>query len=131
MSKIIIYTNETCPYCKQVKEELTKNNIEFENILTSNNKDDWNDIAALTGMPSVPTIFNGEEYLVPGRDFRSAEHLVEVVKSHKATSFSAEKRTIEMLKTLNYNIGVAFGRTNQLLSQIETKLNIKDDGETS
>ena len=24
MDKIEIYTNETCPYCKQIKEELTK-----------------------------------------------------------------------------------------------------------
>ena len=30
MNKIEIYTNETCGYCKQVKEELSKNNIEFE-----------------------------------------------------------------------------------------------------
>ena len=28
-SKLEIYTNETCPYCKQIKEELTKNNIDF------------------------------------------------------------------------------------------------------
>ena len=126
MNKVIIYTNETCPYCKQVKEELTKNNIEFENILTSDNKDKWNNIVSLTGIPSVPTIINVEEYLVPGRDFRSADHLVEVVKNHKTTSFSAEKRTIEMLKTLNYNIGVAFSRTNQILTKIETKLNTEE-----
>jgi glutaredoxin 3 len=131
MNKITIYTNETCPYCKLVKEELTKNSIEFENLLTNDNRSKWDDIVSLTGIPSVPTIIHGEEYLVPGRDFRSADHLVEVVKNHKTTSFSAEKRTIEMLKTLNYNIGVAFSRTNQILTQIETKLNVKDDGETS
>tara|TARA_B110000211_G_C13567184_1_gene330392 strand:+ start:58 stop:453 length:396 start_codon:yes stop_codon:yes gene_type:complete len=131
MNKIIIYTNETCPYCKQIKEELTKNNIEFENMLTDNNRDEWNDIVFLTGIPSVPTIFHSEEYLVPGRDFRSAEHLVEIINNRKVTSFSAEKRTIEMLKTLNYNIGAAFSRTNQILTQIETKLKVKDDGETS
>ena len=122
MNKVIIYTNETCPYCKQVKEELTKNNIEFENILTSDNKDKWNNIVSLTGIPSVPTIFYSEEYLVPGRDFRSAQHLVEVISNYKTTSFSVEKRTIEMLKTLNYNIGVAFSRTNQMLTKIEEKL---------
>tara|TARA_B110000495_G_C22773952_1_gene452869 strand:+ start:28 stop:399 length:372 start_codon:yes stop_codon:yes gene_type:complete len=122
MNKIIIYTNETCPYCKQIKEELTKNNIEFENMLTNDNRDKWNDIVSLTGIPSVPTIFYSEEYLVPGRDFRSAQHLVEVISNYKTTSFSVEKRTIEMLKTLNYNIGVAFSRTNQILTKIEEKL---------
>ena len=34
IEKIIIYTNEQCPYCKIVKEELTKNEIEFENRFT-------------------------------------------------------------------------------------------------
>jgi glutaredoxin len=131
MNKIKIYSSETCPYCKQVKEGFTKNNIDFENVLTNENQEEWGSIIGLTGMPNVPTIIHGEEYLVPGRDFRSADHLVEVVKNHKTTSFSAEKRTIEMLKTLNYNIGVAFSRTNQILTQIETKLNVKDDGETS
>ena len=127
MNKITIYTNETCPYCKLVKEELTKNNIEFKNVLTSDNTDEWKDIVSLTGIPSVPTVIHGEEYLVPGRDFRSADHLVEVVKNHKTTSFSAEKRTIETLKTLNYNISVAFSRTNQILTQIENKLKDKEN----
>ena len=36
--KIIIYTNEQCPYCKQVKEELEKNNIKFENRITEKYK---------------------------------------------------------------------------------------------
>ena len=127
MNKIKIYTNETCPYCKLVKEELTKNSIEFENLLTNDNRSKWEDIMSLTGIPSVPTVIHGEEYLVPGRDFRSAEHLVEVVKNHKTTSFSVEKRTIEMLKTLNYNIATAFNRTNQILTQIENKLKDKEN----
>ena len=29
-NKITIYTSETCPYCKQIKEELNKKNIEFK-----------------------------------------------------------------------------------------------------
>ena len=30
MEKIIIYTNETCPYCKQIKEKLTEKNIRVD-----------------------------------------------------------------------------------------------------
>ena len=122
MDKIKIYTNKTCPYCKQVKEELTQNNIEFKELLTKENVDQWNDVTFLTGMPTVPTLFFEEEYLLPGRDFRSAEHLIEILKNYKKTSFSNEKRTVEQLKTLTYNIQVAFGRTNQILTQIETKI---------
>jgi glutaredoxin len=68
MSKITIYTNETCPYCKQVKEELKKNNIEFNNKLTSVHQEEWAKINDLTGMPTVPTLKIEKTYLVPARD---------------------------------------------------------------
>ena len=127
MNKIIIYTNETCPYCKQIKEELTKNNIEFENVLTSDEKDNWQAIVNLTGMPTVPTLnFNGD-YLVPGRDFGNAANLVKLIQNYKESNFTTQEVALEKLKTLNYNMSMAFNRTNQILSQIETKLNIKED----
>ena len=127
MDKIIIYSNETCPYCKQVKEELTKNDIVFENRLTNENESEWYDVTFLTGMPTVPTILYEGEYLTPGRDFRSSQHLVDVIKKYKKSSFSTEKRTLEQLKTLTYNIQSAFGRTNQILMQIENKLKTEDN----
>jgi hypothetical protein len=34
-----------------------------------------------------------------------------------------EKITLEKIKTMNYNMGQAFGRLDQLLRQIETKIN--------
>jgi hypothetical protein len=34
--------------------------------------------------------------------------------------------TLEKIKTMNYNMGQAFGRLDQLLRQIETKIN-KDE----
>ena len=122
MNKIIIYTNETCPYCKQIKEELTKNNIEFKNVLTSDEKDNWQAIVNLTGMPTVPTLnFNGD-YLVPGRDFGNAANLVKLIQNYKESNFTIQEITLEKLKTLHYNISTAFNRTNQILTQIETKI---------
>ena len=131
MNKIIIYTNETCPYCKQIKEELTKNNIEFEDVITSDQKDNWQAIVNLTGMPTVPTLnFNGD-YLVPGRDFGNTANLINLIQNYKESNFTIQEITLEKLKTLHYNISTAFNRTNQILTQIETKLKVKDDGETS
>ena len=123
MSKIRIYTNETCPYCKQIKEELTKNNIEFENVLTSDEKDNWQAIVNLTGMPTVPTLnFNGN-YLVPGRDFGNTDSLIKLIQNYKESNFTIQEITLEKLKPLHYNISTAFNRTNQILTQIETKIN--------
>ena len=122
MNKIIIYTNETCPYCKQIKEELTKNNIEFENVLTSDEKDNWQAIVNLTGMPTIPTLnFNGD-YLVPGRDFGNAANLIQLIQNYKQSNFTIQEITLEKLKTLHYNISTAFNRTNQILTQIENKI---------
>ena len=131
MNKIIIYTNETCPYCKQIKEELTKNNIEFKNVLTSDEKDNWQAVVNLTGMPTVPTLnFNGD-YLVPGRDFGSVANLVKLIQNYKESNFTIQEITLEKLKTLNYNISTAFNRTNQILTQIETKINTDEHKSTS
>ena len=71
MNKIEIYTNETCPYCKQIKEELTNKNIDFEDKLTPDFAEEWQDVINLTGMPTVPTIRCNNEYFIPGRDFQS------------------------------------------------------------
>ena len=131
MNKIIIYTNETCPYCKQIKEELTKNNIEFENVLTSDEKDNWQAIVNLTGMPTVPTLnFNGD-YLVPGRDFGNAANLINLIQNYKESNFTIQEITLEKLKTLHYNISTAFNRTNQILTQIETKINTNEHKSTN
>ena len=127
MKKIIIYTTNTCPYCIQVKEELTKNNIEFENIITSDNAEEWQSIVNFTGMPNVPTICLNGEYLVPGRDFGNAELLIRLIKDYAPSLYTLEEIALEKLKTLNYNMSMAFNRTNQLLIQIEDKLKIEDN----
>tara|TARA_R110002167_G_scaffold310853_1_gene515796 strand:- start:164 stop:532 length:369 start_codon:yes stop_codon:yes gene_type:complete len=120
--KIIIYTNETCPYCKQVKEELTKNNIEFENRNTTEYVKEWNNIVSFTGMPNVPTLFFNNEYHAPGRDFGGIPNLLEKIKSYTPCDFSIELQALEKIKTLTYNMAAAFGRTNQVLVKIEEKL---------
>ena len=131
MNKIIIYTNETCPYCKQIKEELTKNNIEFEDVITSDQKDNWQAIVNLTGMPTVPTLnFNGD-YLVPGRDFGNTANLINLIQNYKESNFTIQEITLEKLKTLHYNISTAFNRTNQILTQIETKINTNEHKSTN
>ena len=124
---MIIYTNETCPYCKQIKEELTKNNIEFENIITSDNTEDWQAIVDFTGMATVPTICLNGEYFVPGRDFGNADLLIKLIQNYTPSLYTTEEVTLQKLKTLNYNMSMAFNRTNQLLVQIEDKLKIENN----
>ena len=127
MEKIEIYTNENCPYCKRIKEELTKNNINFNNMDTTKYKDKWQDIISLTNMPTVPTIKISDEYLVAGRDFGGPENLINIIKNYKDNNYDNSRLILEKIKTLNYYMGQAFQRTDQLLRQIENKLNIKEN----
>ena len=127
MDKIIIYTNNTCGYCKQIKEELEKANLEFENKLTTENESEWQKVVNLTGMPTVPTLVYNDEYFVPGRDFQTAQQIAARLLSFETPKCTQSRRTFERVKTLNYNINVAFGRLDQLLRQIETKINKEDE----
>jgi len=123
MSEITIYTNEQCPYCKQIKEELNKNNIEFKERLTKDWVEKWQDITSLTGMPTVPTIYFENNYLVPSRDFRNPQHLLDMLRDFKESKFTIEQQSLEKLKTLNYNISIAFAKLDQVIRKIETKIN--------
>ena len=124
---MIIYTNETCPYCKQVKEELNKNGFGYEERLSSEFKDEYQNVTNLTGLPTVPTIKYNNEYFVPGRDFGNPQHLINILKNYKALTQTESRITLEKVKTLSYSINMAFGRLDQILKQIETKLNKKDE----
>ena len=122
MDKIIIYTAATCGYCKTVKDELTKNNIEFEERLTNEWEKEWNDLAILTGMPMTPTICYEDSYFIPSRDFGNPQQLIQLLKNFKKSEFSESRQILERMKTLNYSINIAFGRLDQLLRTIEQKI---------
>ena len=124
-----LYTSKTCAYCKQVKEELDKNNLVYKEISIEDNETEWINVFELTGYPTVPTACHKESYFVPGRDFRSAPHLVEVLQRHQKSPFAESTRILEKIKSLTYNLHMAFGRTDQLLKQIESKLNTDNKDE--
>jgi glutaredoxin len=126
MQKIIVYTSETCPYCKQVKEELKKQNIDFiEELIDESN--DWKEIRVLTGIPMTPTIYYNGEYIAPGRDFSNPQHLIEILNTENNLNISKTDIIYEKVKTLTFQMSNAFGRMDQLLRQIENKLNIEED----
>ena len=127
---ITIYTNSTCGYCKQLKDELNKNDIEFKEKLTSEFTVEWQDVVNLTGFPTTPTIKYKEEYFVPGRDYQNPQQLMNILETFPDSSHDYNKRTFERIKTLNYNMSVAFGRLDQLLRQIETKINTDEHKST-
>ena len=120
MKEIIIYTNNNCPYCKIIKDKFKEKNIEFNNKLTTEFVNEWRDVVGLTGIPTVPTIKVGSEYIVPNRDFGTPEQLINILETFRKSPYSDAQRSLEKLKTLNYSINIAFVKIDQLLRQIET-----------
>ena len=127
MEKITIYTQGNCGYCKTVKDAVNKENIEFEEKLINEHLDEWSRINSLTNIPTTPTIHYKENYFVAGRDFPNPEVLVNIIKNFNGHGDVSLFKVLENIKTLNYNIATAFGRLDQLLRQIETKLNTEED----
>ena len=80
MTKIIIYTQLTCHYCKVVKDALNKDNIEFEERLINEHPLAWKKITNLTNMPTTPTIHYKDNYFIAGRDFPNPDILISILK---------------------------------------------------
>ena len=125
--KITIYTNETCPYCKTIKETLEKAEIKFKEKLTSEFIEEWNQVNGLTGVPTLPTLLFNEEYFIPGRDYFSPEHLITIIENHKKSKYDYSIRSFERIKTLNFNISNAFNHLQTVISKIENKLNTEEN----
>ena len=109
----------TCAYCKTIKEELKKNNIDFVEKLTSDWAEEWDQVVGLASMPTTPIIHYKENYFIPGRDFGSPDNLVNILKNFKESKFSESRQALEKIKTLNYNTATAFTRLDTLIRQIE------------
>ena len=123
MEKITIYTQGNCGYCKTVKDALNKENIEFEEKLINEHPNDWSKINSLTNMPTTPTIHYKENYFVPGRDFPNPQVLINILKNFNRNDDVSLFKVLENIKTLNYNMATAFQRLDQLLRQVEQKIN--------
>ena len=130
-NKITLYSNENCKYCKELIEKFNDKKIEYKNVPTEKNIDEWVNVINLTTMPTTPTVLYKDTYFVAGRDFQNPEHLINIINNFKTSKFSVQKQTNERLKTLNYHINIAFQRIDQLLRQIETKIDKDEHKSTS
>ena len=115
-----MYASDSCNYCKQMKERLSKEGIDFKVRLTEDFKEDWNQVSNLTGMSILPTILYKDNFFIPGRNFSNPDHLIQIINNFEPSRFSNEKIILERINTLNYNISMAF---NNLQNNLKNKEN--------
>ena len=125
--KITIYTSKTCNYCDQVKKSLAETSINFTEMDIIEHKDIWNNVKDLTATPITPTIEISNEFLLPGRDFFNPQNLIDLISDFKESQYNENRRALELIKTLNYNVFTAFQRLDTTLKNIENKLNTEEN----
>jgi glutaredoxin len=92
MDKIVIlFTMEGCPYCVQMKDQLTESNINFVERDINEHKDEYDMFVEITENEFVPAFMivespntnNHKSYLyAPERDYDEIDEGVAIIKEH-------------------------------------------------
>jgi glutaredoxin len=82
MSKVTIYTMSDCPYCADLKEKLTNENIEFRNVDIDlpENQEEFQTILEASNADEVPILRIDKQLFVPNVSFKSITEAVELTK---------------------------------------------------
>jgi len=124
---IVVYSNENCSYCKSLKDELDKKKIKYTNVDTNEYPKVWQKVVDITFIPTVPTVLYKDTYFVAGRDFGNAHVLIQTIEAFDGLDVNDPRLVLERIRTLTYSMTMAFGRMDNLLRNIETKLNIEEN----
>ena len=125
---IKVYSQNNCLYCKKVKDKLDEFHVKYEeiDINLEENRDEWNGIVKISGLPMTPTITIDEEIWAPNRDFRNPEELANRLKEvEKAGGLDPIKKEEEFQVLLNglKNLGVGMRNLQNQINQLNMKLN--------
>lgn len=63
MSKVVVYTSNTCPYCTMAKDYLKEKGVEFEEKNVQNDAAARDELISM-GYTGVPVLVIGEEEIV-------------------------------------------------------------------
>jgi len=82
MSKIKVYSTQTCPWCHRLKEYLDEKKIEYEDIDVSEDQEAANAMVEKSGQMGVPQIeINGR--MIVGFDKESIDEELSKIKKTK------------------------------------------------
>ena len=88
---VILFTMEGCPYCVQMKDQLTESDIDFVERDINEHKDEYDMFVEITENEFVPAFMivespdtdDHKSYLfAPERDYNEIEEGVAIIKEH-------------------------------------------------
>tara|TARA_Y100000592_G_scaffold98036_1_gene170127 strand:+ start:712 stop:1248 length:537 start_codon:yes stop_codon:yes gene_type:complete len=122
LNEVTIYTQSTCPYCTNMKKTMDDEGIKYVEKEFTKFPQEWASVIDITQVPVFPTIKIGDEFLVPRRDFQQVAQaiprIIQMANPEKIIP-SKEVKIIEGLKTLNYNISMAFQQQNNQMKPLQ------------
>jgi glutaredoxin len=82
MNIVKVYSIENCPYCIELKQMLTTENIKFIDIDINlpENEAEFNKLYEITQCDEVPVVKVGKQILVPNTSFNSIQECYELTK---------------------------------------------------
>ncbi len=82
MNKVTIYTMSDCPYCLELKEKLTNENIQFRNVDIDlpENQEEFNKIVEASNAEEVPIVRIEKQLFLPNISFKTITEAVELTK---------------------------------------------------
>ena len=86
MKRVILYTMKVCPHCKNLKEQLIQNNIEFEERDVDKYNKQYERFVEITKNEYLPAfiLYNLKEgstsRMTPDNDFETIEEAVDKIK---------------------------------------------------
>ena len=121
MKKLELYTQHECDYCKDTKDFLIENNIEFIDKPINDFKKEWELIKQTVGIALTPTLVYNNNILIPNRDFNSIEDIPSSLKNCDNNKYEKEYIILERLKTLVYNMMNALEYIYDELDELKNK----------
>jgi len=125
--EIKIFSQPNCMYCKNVKEILTENKIEFKelDISLDENRDEWNRLTRLSGIGMTPTVTFWDQIWAPSRDFLDPKTLVERLKYFLDNPLEAPTKEEEFQILLNAtkNLSLTLQNLHKTVTTMQQKLN--------
>lgn len=81
MNKIVLYGMQGCPYCDELKNILTKNNLNFDYIDVDlpENDGEFTKLFKITNSDQVPMVKIGKQILVPNVSFKSINECYDII----------------------------------------------------
>lgn len=81
-----VYGFSACPYCKELKEILTKEGVQFidVDIEQPENQEEFNKVMEIAKADEVPIVIVGNQILVPNVSFQSIKEAAELTKKFLA-----------------------------------------------